>query len=93
MIVVLAGAAILTGNGFRRLLDLIVVLAGTAILTGNGFRRLPLAAPTSAAGNGTRGVHVLADAANFAVGLSCVVVIFGPTAIGASNIHVVVVWK
>ena len=37
MLVVLAGAAILT----QGLPYLLVVLAGAAILTGNGFRRLP----------------------------------------------------
>ena len=39
--IVLAGATLLTGNGFRSLSNLFVVLAGAAILAGNGFRRLP----------------------------------------------------
>jgi hypothetical protein len=41
LLVVLAGAAILTGSGFGGLPNLLVVLAGAAILTGSGFGGLP----------------------------------------------------
>ena len=67
----------------------IVVLAGGAMFTHGvgstvGFVAVP-AAPTIVAGNGIRGlpnlnvvgVNVLASAANFTVGLSCFVVVFG----------------